>query len=163
MASLRLESSAIAPIRFGDRRRQRAGGAAPATRERMRVSGTYSFYAVRVFTTRFDEALAFYRDIVGFPVGFVSADMGWAEFDLGGARFALERSDPDDPESRQLVGRFAAVSIEVDDIDATWRRLTAAGVGFPGPPERQPWGGILAHFSDPDGNVITLLGRDRSR
>jgi predicted enzyme related to lactoylglutathione lyase len=26
------------------------------------------------------------------------------------------------------------------------------------PPEKQPWGGIVAHFRDPDGNVITLLG-----
>jgi len=24
------------------------------------------------------------------------------------------------------------------------------------PPEKQPWGGILAPFRDPDGNVLTL-------
>ena len=32
------------------------------------------------------------------------------------------------------------------------------GVGFVGPPEAQPRGGVLAHFRDPDGNVLTLPG-----
>jgi Glyoxalase/Bleomycin resistance protein/Dioxygenase superfamily len=26
-----------------------------------------------------------------------------------------------------------------------------------GSPERQPWGGLLSHFKDPDGNVLTLV------
>ncbi|MCC6917989.1 MAG: hypothetical protein IT548_02225 [Alphaproteobacteria bacterium] len=30
--------------------------------------------------------------------------------------------------------------------------------GFLAPPERQPWGGTLAHFRDPSGNGLTLLG-----
>ena len=31
-------------------------------------------------------------------------------------------------------------------------------VEFLAPPEKQPWCGSLAHFRDPDGNVLTLLG-----
>jgi hypothetical protein len=31
-------------------------------------------------------------------------------------------------------------------------------VVFDGPPERQIWGGTLAHFRDHAGNVLTLLG-----
>lgn len=120
----------------------------------------YELYAVRIFSFRWDEALAFYRDRIGFVPTYVDEQLGWAEFKLGGARIALERSDPNDPESKELVGRFVGVSIHVDDIRGLYQRLRDAGVSFPGPPERQPWGGVLAHFADPDGNVLTLMGSD---
>jgi uncharacterized glyoxalase superfamily protein PhnB len=45
---------------------------------------------------------------------------------------------PDDPE-HGLVGRFLAVSFAVDDIDAVYRNLSAKGVSFPQPPEKQVW------------------------
>ena len=32
----------------------------------------------------------------------------------------------------------------------------ALGVAFPKPPERQPWGGFMALFADPDGNTYYL-------
>ena len=35
------------------------------------------------------------------------------------------------------------------------------GVQFIEPPEKQPWGGVLAHLRDPDGNILTLLGQPR--
>jgi uncharacterized glyoxalase superfamily protein PhnB len=47
----------------------------------------------------------------------------------------------------------------VADVELAYRCLRDRGVEFPGPPERQAWGGLLAHFRDPDGNVITLVGR----
>lgn len=119
---------------------------------------TFKLYAVRVFCTKWNEALAFYRDKVGLPVYFESEEQGWAQFDLGGVYLGLERCDRDDPETRDLVGRFVGTSIMVDDIDAVYAQLTDRGVEFLGPPERQSWGGVLLHLKDPDGNVITLLG-----
>jgi lactoylglutathione lyase len=118
----------------------------------------YRLYAIRIFSVKWNESLAFYRDRIGFPVSFADADQGWAQFDLGGCSLGLERCDPDDPETGDLVGRFVGTSIMVDDIEATCDRLRTNGVEFVGPPERQQWGGVLAHFRDPDGNVITLLG-----
>ena len=44
------------------------------------------------------------------------------------------------------------------DIDAKHAELSAKGVDFLAPPERMPWGGVLAHFRDPEGNVLTLVG-----
>jgi len=119
---------------------------------------TYRLYAIRVFSFRWDESVIFYRDIVGLPLRFLSEDIGWAQFDLGSASLGLERCDPADPESSSLVGRFVGVSIEVEDILASYDSLKARGVEFTGPPETQPWGGTLVHFKDPDGNIITLLG-----
>jgi hypothetical protein len=44
-----------------------------------------------------------------------------------------------------------------------WRPVKASsplrGVDFVGPPEKQPWGGVLAHLRDPDGDILTLPPR----
>jgi uncharacterized glyoxalase superfamily protein PhnB len=115
-------------------------------------------YGTRVFTTDFDAAVRFYSETVGLPVLFGDTNMGWAEFDTGDAHLCLERIAPEDKEREELVGRFVGVSLQVDDMDAAYEELCAAGVTFEAPPEDQPWGGVLAHFRDPDGNVLTLLG-----
>ncbi len=78
------------------------------------------------------------------------------------AQLVLERVDPSDSEGRALVGRFVGVSLEVPDVLATYERLVARGVDFVEPPEKQAWGGMLAHLRDPDGNVITLVGTPKS-
>jgi len=118
----------------------------------------YKLYAVRVFVSDWERSLDFYSNTLGMPVAFASAEMGWAELDTGGAHLALERADPEDAESAALVGRMLGVSLEVDDITSTYETLVSRGVGFLGSPEKQAWGGVLAHFRDPDGNVLTLLG-----
>lgn len=119
---------------------------------------TYKLYAIRVFSFKWREAVDFYQDIVGMRLVFSDDRLGWAQFDLGGTFLGIERCDPENEEAAGLVGRFAGTSIEVEDIDAVHESLQANGVEFTGPPERQPWGGKLAHFKDPDGNTLTLLG-----
>jgi Glyoxalase/Bleomycin resistance protein/Dioxygenase superfamily len=84
---------------------------------------------------------------------------GWAQLDTGPGQLALERVDSGDEEGRALVGRFVGVSLAVANVELAYRRLRDRGVEFPGPPEQQAWGGLLAHFRDPDGTVITLVGR----
>lgn len=49
------------------------------------------------------------------------------------------------------------VNLAVGDIVAEHRRLSAAGVVFLRAPEREPWGGWVATFPDPDGNLLQLL------
>ena len=118
----------------------------------------YKLYAVRVFVTDWDRAFSFYSKTLEMSVRFAGPEIGWAEFDVGGARLAVERAAPDDAEAGVLVGRFVGLSLEVDDIQARYDGLRSRGVEFLGAPEKQPWGGVLAHFRDPDGNVLTLLG-----
>lgn len=114
-------------------------------------------YGVRVFVDDFPTACAFYGETLGLKEKWSMPDMNAAGFDLGNAELIVEQEDPDG-EDGALVGRFVGASIQVDDIDATCSRLTEHGVSFTGPPEKQPWGGTLAHFIDPSGNVLTLLG-----
>ncbi len=123
---------------------------------------TYKLCAIRVFCFKWQESLDFYKNVIGFPLGYVDESIGWAQFDLGGPSIGLERCHRDDPESRDLVGRFVGISIAADDIETLYTSLKSKGVEFDGPPEKQPWGGTLAHFKDPDGNVLTLLGGTRA-
>jgi len=115
-------------------------------------------YAVRIFTVDWDRSVDFYQETVGLPLVFADQEFAWAEFDLGGAKLGIEGLEAGAAHLDELVGRFVGVSLAVDDIDAAYAQLLDKGVEFTMPPQRQPWGGTLAHFKDPDGNVMTLLG-----
>ncbi len=119
---------------------------------------TYKLYAVRIFTYDWPRAVAFYRDTLGMELVFESDAIGWAQFKVGESHIGIERCDPADEETKVMVGRFVGVSLEVEDIDETYAKLLAKGVEFTGKPERQVWGGTLAHLIDLDGNIVTLLG-----
>ena len=115
-------------------------------------------YAVRVFVRQWADACVFYGTTLGLKERFRNDEIGWAEYDLGGPCIGLERVEPDDSEGEALVGRFVGISLRVDNLNETYKSLQSKGVPFSRPPEKQEWGGSLAHFEDPDGNVLTLLG-----
>ena len=112
-------------------------------------------YGVRVFVDDLAAARAFYGATLGLPVAWESE--GAVGFSVGAAVLIVEREDPGGPEGH-LVGRFVGVSLAVADIGARYEELRGRGVAFAVPPELQPWGGTLAHFHDPAGNTLTLLG-----
>jgi catechol 2,3-dioxygenase-like lactoylglutathione lyase family enzyme len=118
----------------------------------------YKLSNVRVFVTDWDRAIRFYADTLEMGVAYRSDEMRWAQMATGESHLALESVDASDSEGRGLVGRFVGVSLQVADIFATYKFLTARGVEFVGSPEKQPWGGVLAHLRDPDGNILTLVG-----
>ena len=49
------------------------------------------------------------------------------------------------------------LNLAVPDIAAAHDRLVAAGIAFSRAPEREPWGGMIATFADPDGNTLQLI------
>lgn len=122
----------------------------------------YQLNTVRIFVSDWAAAVRFYRDVLELPQRFSNAEMGWAEFDVGGPSLALERVQPGDEEGDALTGRFLGVSLAVENIDAVHQRLAGRGVSFLGPPRRQPRGGVLAHLRDPEDNVLTLLESRRN-
>lgn len=115
-------------------------------------------YAIRVFVDDWAEACDFYKNTLKLPLSFSNAESGWAEFDVGGSQLGVEKFRETDLLDEDLVGRFVGISLKVDNIDAKYEELKERGVEFISPPERQPWGGRLAHFKDTAGNVLTLLG-----
>ncbi|HZM46282.1 MAG TPA: VOC family protein [Burkholderiales bacterium] len=111
----------------------------------------YKLFAVRVFVTDWDRAIRFYTETLGMRTTYRNDEIGWAQMATGEGQLALERVEPSDEEGKALVGRFVGVSLQVPDIFATYDLLVERGVEFVAPPEKQPWGGVLAHLRDPDG------------
>ena len=113
--------------------------------------------SVRIFVYDLENAIPFYAEILGLPVLDSDIDTGYAVLDGGGVTVILERDDEAESDDETLVGVFTGVSFAVDDIFAVHKELCAKGVQFDEAPASQEWGGILAHFSDPDNNVLTLV------
>ena len=113
------------------------------------------FSAVRIFVSDLGRAVDFYRNTLGLQLSH--EESVYAVFQLSNVTVLIERVDPGDLEFRELVGRFTAVSFNTGDINAAYDSLSALGIRFEGPPEKQFWGGTLAHFHDPDDNVVTLV------
>lgn len=111
--------------------------------------------AARVFVANMDKAVRFYRDSLGLSLSGQTS--GTAVFNLKGLDFIVELADPTDPEGAAMIGRFTALSFEVADCKAACGVLTGKSVQLLGPAQTQAWGGTLAHFLDPDGNVLTLV------
>lgn len=111
--------------------------------------------AVRVFVRDVAKARPFYEDQFGLTV--VGSDDSVAIFETGQAKLMVEEIDPSEPEADELVGRLTGICFTVEDIRGAYAELAERGVSFDDRPEIQPWGGALAHFFDPDGNVLTLV------
>jgi len=101
-----------------------------------------------------DKAVAFYRDKLGLPVKYQSAD--WVELDGGNVTIALRRYGSG-PEGRPElgVGEGATIVFEVDDISAARAELEGQGVKFVG--GVFDYGAVkLAAFEDLNGNVLQI-------
>lgn len=120
---------------------------------------------VRVFVLgdRWDACVRFYAETLGLTLCERDDEHGHAQFRLSdGPALGLEIDRPE-PGEEPASGRFVGVSFAVDDVDAVHASLVSRGVEFPHPPETMFWGGRLAHFRDPSGNVLTLAEYPKTR
>lgn len=114
-----------------------------------------SISAIRIFTHELAGAKQFYGDRLGFSINLETPDC--LIFKTGSAQLIIESIATNDEPHKEYVGRFTGISFDVDDIQAIYKKLAGNDVIFEGKPETQDWGGILAHFKDPDGNILTLV------
>jgi catechol 2,3-dioxygenase-like lactoylglutathione lyase family enzyme len=97
-------------------------------------------------------ARRFYSAVLGLePV----MDHGWI----------VTLAEPGRPQAQlSLMGRDATapvgpdVSVEVDDVDATYAAAVSAGAEIVHPLTDEPWGVRRFFLRDPDGHVINVLG-----
>jgi len=111
----------------------------------------------------FDQALAFYRDILGLEqIADWSSGTGRV-FLLGAGRATLELLDDaqagtvDEIEAGRRVSGTVRLAIEVADSQDIARRLVAAGAAQVAPPVLTPWGDRNARVQAPDGMQLTLF------
>jgi len=116
----------------------------------------------------YDAAIEWFVDTLGFELAEDSPALTndgrakrWVVVRPPGARTGvlLARADGDE-QRRSVGGQFAGrvgLFLRVDDFDAEFRRLEAAGVRFAGAPRDEPYGRV-AVFEDIAGNHWDLLG-----
>ena len=102
---------------------------------------------------RFDAMARFYRDELGLTPRSSKAD--FINFDWGGVRLSVSVHDRVTGTSKDPFRIM--INLAVDDVRAVHARLTSAGVVFVRTPETEDWGGQVASFLDPDGNLVQLF------
>ena len=112
----------------------------------------------------FDQAVAFYRDVLGLPEEFyVESDGDARVMALQAGRATLEIINPaqrrliDDLEVGRQVSRSIRVAFEVSDVNHATDTVTRAGVELVAPPMETPWRSRNARFEAPAGLQITLF------
>jgi catechol 2,3-dioxygenase-like lactoylglutathione lyase family enzyme len=123
---------------------------------------------VTIVVEEYDPAIDFFVGTLGFELVEDSPALTtdgrakrWVVVRPPGATtgLLLARADGDDQADvvgRQVAGRVGFF-LHVDDFDATYQRLSAAGVEFARPPRSEPYGRV-AVFADIAGNKWDLLG-----
>jgi catechol 2,3-dioxygenase-like lactoylglutathione lyase family enzyme len=116
----------------------------------------------------YDAAIRFYVDVLGFELAEDSPSLTndgrakrWVVVRPPGAETALLLAQADGERQQRAVGdQFAGrvgVFLRVDDFDASYERMRAAGVEFVSEPRDEPYGRVVV-FVDVSGNRWDLLG-----
>ncbi len=108
---------------------------------------------VTFWTRNIERMFAFYRDVLQLPLHSNHGD--FIAFELGEVRFNLGLHDRVEGPAKDPYRSMPHLG--VDNIHAVAARLQQAGVEFIRHPEQERWGGWVATFIDPDGNVLQLL------
>lgn len=111
----------------------------------------------------YDEALGFYRDVLGLPPIAVFDSPGHRVTLLGAGRATLELTDTANAQyvDKVEVGRRIAgpirVAFEALDTEDMTRRVAAAGATVLAGPTLTPWGSLNARVEAPAGLQLTLF------
>ena len=119
---------------------------------------------IRILVTDFKKSVEFYRDMVEFPVSFIEESMEYALFNNGETKIelvtkqamALAIGEP--YQSEEITGQSAfLLNLSVDNVDDSYNKLRGKGIAFiTEPHDRKEWNARVAHFRDPDGNLLEL-------
>jgi predicted enzyme related to lactoylglutathione lyase len=108
---------------------------------------------VTVWTDDLERLLGFYRDTLGLRLRSRKGD--WANFEWGSLRLNLGlhggvKGRANDPYR-------IMITFGVSGIHDEYHRLKGQGVEFIRVPEQEHWGGWVATFLDPDGNILQMM------
>jgi lactoylglutathione lyase len=111
----------------------------------------------------YEEALRFYRDVLGLTVKAVFESPGGHVTLLDAGTATLELMDEvnashvDEVEVGSRVAGHIRVAFEVDDAAATTAAAEAAGARVIAQPTRTPWDSLNARLDAPGGLQLTLF------
>ena len=112
----------------------------------------------------YDEAVAFYRDVLGMgELAVWSSPDGGRVILLAAGRATLEITDPksavfiDQVEVGRRVAGHLRVALEVDDSHASTAAAVEAGAELVAEPTETPWRSLNARLEGPGGLQLTLF------
>ena len=108
---------------------------------------------VIIWSSNLGTLRRFYRDTLRLPLHSDHGD--FVVFRFGEMRLNLGLHNGVDGPARDPYR--VMINLGVDDIHAEHLRLSEEGVEFLRPPEQESWGGWVATFRDPDGNILQML------
>lgn len=121
-------------------------------------------HCTNVFVSDLERSRRFYVEQLGFQVVYE------AELSSGEKWLAVAPPDgtavlaivvpPKDSSERRLIGRDRLVTFGTTDVAANYAEWAANGVQFIDEPGAAAWGGLSAHFADPDGNTFSLVSHE---
>jgi catechol 2,3-dioxygenase-like lactoylglutathione lyase family enzyme len=126
---------------------------------------------IAIVVDDYDQAIEFFTGVLGFELVEDSPSLTndgrqkrWVVVRPPGAETALllARADGEDQAAavgNQVAGRVGFF-LQVDDFDAAYQRMAAAGVEFVTSPRTEPYGRVVV-FRDIAGNRWDLLGPPR--
>ncbi len=94
----------------------------------------------------------FYRDVVGLAP---NPEMGEGALMAGATPFLIDGHT--DVKGAAKEPPRMLLNFMIDDLASEQKRLEAAGVKFIRSAGKEPWGGVISTFVDPDGNYGQLI------
>lgn len=117
-----------------------------------------------VEATDYEEAVRFFRDVLGLPEELAVSGPGGAEVTiLQAGRATLELANPaqkryiDEVEVGRQVAPRLRLAFEVPDSAAATDRLVEGGAALVAPPTETPWRSLNARLDAPAGLQVTLF------
>ena len=110
---------------------------------------------VRLLVDEFGASFRFYRDVLGLEASFGDESGPYASFATEPATLSIfTRDGQRETADLRASGDSVVVPLEVDDVDATARKL-----GLAEPTSRPDWGIRVAYLRDPAGNLLELYAQ----
>ena len=124
------------------------------------------FSNIRLLVNDFDKCFTFYNDMLGLECSWGKPGESYASFNIGipsglalfKAELMSEAIDNSAAAKNEILQDKSAIIIEVENVNETFENLKGKGVVFLTEPKDMPaWGIRVAHFRDPENNLIELF------
>lgn len=124
------------------------------------------FNNIRLLVNDFDSCFTFYNDILELECTWGKLGDNFASFNIGNSfGIALFKAElmsiainNEDAKRHEILQDKIAIVLEVDNLNETYNGLQSKGINFlTEPKDMTAWGIRVAHFRDPENNLIELF------